>query len=131
MLPDNDDLLNQLSCELGLSDFMDDGSSILADGRSGANLYDQFLSSSENEEHALFNELILILNNFKFYIIFLKECAFVPNIKRKNSFCHLTLNQSKDKAYICWENLGLLMMHIVSIKALCLDRCVTYLKKWL
>jgi hypothetical protein len=58
MLPDNDDLLNQLSCELGLSDFMDDGSSILADGRTDANLYDQFLSSSENEEHALFNELI-------------------------------------------------------------------------
>ena len=58
MLPDNDDLLNQLSCELGLSDFMDDGSSILADGRTGANLYDQFLSSSENDEHALFNELI-------------------------------------------------------------------------
>ena len=59
MLPDtNDDLLSQLSCELGLSDFMDQGSSILEDGRSN-NLYDQFLASVENEEqHTLFNELI-------------------------------------------------------------------------
>lgn len=68
MLPDNDDLLNQLSCELGLSDFMDDGSSILADGRTGANLYDQFLSSSENEEHALFNELIYTDGNSMSYM---------------------------------------------------------------
>ena len=60
MLPDtNDDLLSQLSCELGLSDFMEQGSSILEeDGRSN-NLYDQFLASVENEEHnTLFNELI-------------------------------------------------------------------------
>ena len=58
MLPDNDDLLNQLSCELGLSDFMDNvGQSILSDSRTN-NIYDQFLTSSDNEEHNLFNELI-------------------------------------------------------------------------
>lgn len=68
MLPDNDDLLNQLSCELGLSDFMDNvGQSILTDSRTN-NIYDHFLSSSDNEEHTLFNELIYADGNKNIFI---------------------------------------------------------------
>jgi hypothetical protein len=53
MLNDGDDLLNQLSCELGLSDF------IMSDNRTASDhLYDNFLPAVDHEENTLFDDLI-------------------------------------------------------------------------
>ena len=59
MLPDSDDLLSQLSCELGLPDLMDNDidNPVLAE-RQTDNLYDRFLSATDNDEHNLFSELL-------------------------------------------------------------------------
>jgi hypothetical protein len=72
MLTDSDDLLTQLSSDLGLSDFMDqDDNSILTDssyerdsgggtGTGTGNFYQQFFSTTDMpDEHALFDELIM------------------------------------------------------------------------
>ena len=63
MLSDGDDLLSQLSCELGLSDLIGSvtdsvtDSPVLSDERT-TNLYDHFLPSEDMEDNNLFNELI-------------------------------------------------------------------------
>ena len=59
MLPDSEDLLSQLSCELGLPDLMDNDidNPVLVENQTD-NLYDRFLSQTESDDHNLFSELL-------------------------------------------------------------------------